>query len=740
MTRRNNYTDENSGNPVQFMKKEVFTTDKIIPLLLFLLGFLIYYLGPARPLTDPLWAVHVSGTIIWDGDLEMSEFREIAAAAEYYGLHLDFAEQGDMLPFFPVGVSILSAPFVWILGQVHYLREGEHFYTYLMQTSPRDAQLVAIQTGIAALFAAATGAWFYLVARLDQRKAVALLGALLLMFGTPLFSTGSRVLWQHGPSALMLTAALYFFLKAREDERYVRYAAPFLALSFVIRPTNAISVLFFSVLVLRQYRRQLLPYLLWAAVIALPFFWMNWTQYHALLQPYFFPSRVSEATDFWRALQGNLISPNRGIFIWIPFMILLPAGIWIKVRKQQWKGLDTVLVIVAVLHLVVISRFPVWWAGQSYGNRFVTELMPFFVYLLLPLLAYLTERRERRQLQVRIGLVVLTTLVAFSVIIHYRGAYHPWMWLWYDYPFDTYSDNRIWDWQDIMFLRTREQYPVAANSELAVSNEAGLNTAETPTYLHFHNYSREPYSVAVRYPPIFPMLDIPAVDYGIDGQGIPIYALKKPLAPGESVALPFAVAIVDEAGLGNESLGALQITVENEAGDKRVQQIVPVSIYTPDVRGPDTERVGGFLLPADVQVNGGAAGENLLAMFGSGFYQRETLDTAVWRWAQSPAQLYIYTFQAQSVILELKFANFFPPTPDGGPLQERMVLQTADGEISQLVTPGAVWQVPLQLAKDWNAVTLISPAGNTRPVDVGVSGEERPLSFALESVNLLPGE
>lgn len=47
-----------------------------------------------------------------------------------------------------------------------------------------------------------------------------LLTVFIFAFCTSAWSTGSRALWQHGPSMLMLSAALYLILSAREKPHY----------------------------------------------------------------------------------------------------------------------------------------------------------------------------------------------------------------------------------------------------------------------------------------------------------------------------------------------------------------------------------------------------------------------------------------------------------------------------------------------------------------------------------------
>src|SRR6266849_1973850 len=73
-----------------------------------------------------------------------------------------------------------------------------------------------------------------------------LLVALLFAIGTSALSTASRALWQHGPSMLFLAGALLCLVRADTSSRWLAPAGVCLALGYLMRPTNSISVLLLS--------------------------------------------------------------------------------------------------------------------------------------------------------------------------------------------------------------------------------------------------------------------------------------------------------------------------------------------------------------------------------------------------------------------------------------------------------------------------------------------------------------
>jgi hypothetical protein len=170
--------------------------------------------------------------------------------------------------------------------------------------------------------------------------------------------------------------------------------------------------------------------------------------YHAILSPYYLPDRIGSNSRFWEALAGNLISPARGIFIFSPVLLFSLYGIFLKIKTKQMNVLDYTLLLSIVLHWVVISSFPVWWGGHSYGPRFFSDMLPYFLYFLVPALKGVSNLRGIKKQGVAF---VLGCSIALSFFIHYRGATSWDVYIWNSYPKNVAL--RLWDWQDPQFLR-----------------------------------------------------------------------------------------------------------------------------------------------------------------------------------------------------------------------------------------------------------------------------------------------
>jgi hypothetical protein len=67
---------------------------------------------------------------------------------------------------------------------------------------------------------------------------------------------------------------------------------------------------------------------------------------------------------------------------------LRSPGIVLKVRQRRFSTLDLFLAVCVVVHIAVAWVNQNWWAGGSYGPRFFADLLPYFMYSLIPVIAW----------------------------------------------------------------------------------------------------------------------------------------------------------------------------------------------------------------------------------------------------------------------------------------------------------------------------------------------------------------
>ena len=411
---------------------------RVIPVAIVVLVFVAHF-GGIITTYDSRWSIPTARSILREGNTDVEEYRARLAADPASGYALETID-GRHYAASPIGVSLLALPVVFVLDAA-----GAHM------PDGKTEKLVA------SLVMALTAMVLYLIARRALSIPRALLLTFVFAFCTPAWSVGGRGLWQHGPTMLMLTLALWIILSAERWPSLVQYASLPLAFAFVVRPTNALSIAVLSLIVLLGYRRYFVRYVLWSLLIAIPFVLFNLAVYHSWHSWYYSPERVGHGTLLGEALAGNLVSPNRGLFVFSPILLLALYGAWLKLRRDRTL-LDVALVVIVVLHWLVISSHLPWNGGHTYGNRLFSDMVPYFVYFLIPVVAALPEPHEvRRRPALAVAVVVLVVL---SFAIHYRGAYRRIAWDWNSSPVDIDVDpSRIWDWRDLQFLRALARGP-----------------------------------------------------------------------------------------------------------------------------------------------------------------------------------------------------------------------------------------------------------------------------------------
>jgi len=97
------------------------------------------------------------------------------------------------------------------------------------------------------------------------------------------------------------------------------------------------------------------------------------------------------------------------------------------------------------LHLGIVSLWPEWWGGWSWGSRLVTETLPFLALLLLfPLETVLKTRSGT-------AAVAMTLVVSFAM--HVPGVYLGSVdWMKESGKSKEFIEARLWDWTDPPFL------------------------------------------------------------------------------------------------------------------------------------------------------------------------------------------------------------------------------------------------------------------------------------------------
>ncbi len=430
--------------------------DALTAILLFALAWTAYTWAPVTRVYDSRHVLLVAEQLYQQGNLQLDRyFPELqprnrpgdAWAKEPFDYRLHWVN-GHLYYYFPPGSSILSVPFMPVFHFFGRSPVGSDGRPFLEKEQALQRRLGTLLTALFVLLV-------FVAARLALPLNWSAFIALAMAFGTTALSTASRGLWSHTWGILLLTAVVWICWR-RMDKGWTALqavlVATLLSWSFLVRPTFAIpaaGIALFAVW-MRPRRWWLLPLigLGWLAVFAA----YSWTHFGTWLPPYYFTSRL-QAGNLAEALAGNLFSPARGLLIFTPGLLCwfyFAAAYWRSIPHRRWMALAVGL---TTTHWLVISSFPHWWGGHSFGPRLMTDVLPWLALMgILVTKAWLDGPQSIRRK--RVELAVLLLLWTASAAIHFAGAWSFETQLWDVHPVDIdQHPQRLWDWTDPPFLR-----------------------------------------------------------------------------------------------------------------------------------------------------------------------------------------------------------------------------------------------------------------------------------------------
>ena len=414
--------------------------------LIFALVFAIHYSSDVSTSFDSRWSIHVAASLLNEGNINLDEYSSMLKIGNEYSIE---TVNGHKYTIFPYGSSILAVPFVYLADKLMPL-----FGDMDVQGILYAREHAKLELFIASIITALTACIIFSIARLYLGIWLSLLTTFIFALCSSSWTTASRALWSHGPSMLMLSAALYLILQSKKNPKLIQYASIPLAFSFVIRPTNSISIILLSLFVLISYRRYFIKYILWCLPVSVPFFAFNLYSFNNILSTYYFPTRLSSNASLFReALLGNLISPSRGLFVFSVIFLFSIYGIYRLIITRKFEFIHCSLCLIIALHLVAVSKLPKWWGGHSYGPRFFSDMIPYLVFFLIPAVEYLFNTKNNK-IRIRIFRILFVSCIVLSFLIHFRGANYWAVYQWNVEPINIdRKPSRLWDWKDPQFLR-----------------------------------------------------------------------------------------------------------------------------------------------------------------------------------------------------------------------------------------------------------------------------------------------
>jgi hypothetical protein len=436
------------------------------PALIFFSVLLLHLVSPVTLSGDSRWSIFVAHSLIAHGDTNLDEYLEEIQKHDYYsvecvrdGREILGADMGDcagghIYNWYPIGPPLIAAPFVFLMEQG--LQLADPLVLPLAARPGMPVMVAGFLSGdivaghpifeevIASFLVALTSLVLYFLALRDLPPLAAAGVSFLFAFATSAWSTGSRAMFQHTPSMLLLVLTLFFLNKPR----LAAWAGLTASFAYVVRPTNGLLLVGAAVYILLQNRRSFFAFCGAALPVLACFAVYNLTAFGHLRPFYYSLTPPLPDIRFLKALAGNLISPGRGLFVYTPVLLFSLWGM-ILAWRTRWQWPQTLLWFsLIVCHWIAISLFTdTWWGGHSYGPRLFLDMVPLFVLFLIPVF------RNWSALPVAArGAFLAAVLVSFA--IHARGATSmlPHAWSVIPNNIDEHPE-RIWDWKDAAFLR-----------------------------------------------------------------------------------------------------------------------------------------------------------------------------------------------------------------------------------------------------------------------------------------------
>ncbi len=358
-----------------------------LPLFVYTIGF--RYVGSGDTVPAELLPI----SLLNDHDFD---FREFVAGDLPYWFRL---VHGRVVSNYPVLPGILNVP-VYAAARLAHVDLYRHRFFFSMLTA----------SGIAAL----SVLFLYLaLKRVCRSEKEALLFALIYAFGTTVWSVASRGLFQHGPSVLFLSIALWALYRGGGS---IPIAGLALSLAVINRPTNVLIALPLALYVLRYERRRFAAFLALALPAALFHVWYANAYWGSPFSSAQDVSRANFAGAFGKGLAGLLVSPSRGLFVFTPvFLFALPAGAAaFRTAPPGSRRLPRYLVAGVLTTIGLYSFWTMWWGGHTFGYRLITEVAPLLTILVA---SYWPAVARSRAATAALGLAIV-----LSLYVHFLGA------------------------------------------------------------------------------------------------------------------------------------------------------------------------------------------------------------------------------------------------------------------------------------------------------------------------------
>jgi len=348
---------------------------------------------------------------------------------------------GDrVLSAFPSGTAFVALPH----AALAMLGSGGRVTPHLVSRWDKHA---------AALMSVAAACFLFLALR-RWGQAEALGAAALFALASPFPSSAPQSLWSFTGETFAVCLALWLLFRARSLPVAAGLA---MALAFACRPTALLLALAIAAALSVLDRRSLLRF---AAALGGGVAFVAAAQLALYGHPLGAYGAMNTAAGAFNGraasgLAGVLASPSRGLFVFCPWVLLIPLGLRPAWRTDRTLFAWVVASLAASAGIILLaSTHVMWWGGWSLGPRLVTEAAPFLALACVPLFRSTGPIRP-----------ALLALFSFAAATQLLLSYNPAASDWNARVLDRVGPRSLW---------------YTDNSQLAVAWGAGLKPAPAP--------------------------------------------------------------------------------------------------------------------------------------------------------------------------------------------------------------------------------------------------------------------
>jgi hypothetical protein len=192
------------------------------------------------------------------------------------------------------------------------------------------------------------------------------------------------------------------------------------------------------------HREDFIAYAVTLVLWLAAFVGYSWSVFGTVIPPYYMASRL-QFHEIVLPLAVNLISPGRGLLAFVPITLFV-LYIAARYRKQlAYRGLAVFAFAQIVALAIAVSTNKSWTAGWSYGPRYFTDAIPWFV--LLAILGLDAMRRAPGASRHMLEIAGAIFLLAVSVAVNARGA-----WSFAGMDWNPVEQHGMFDWRYPQFM------------------------------------------------------------------------------------------------------------------------------------------------------------------------------------------------------------------------------------------------------------------------------------------------